>query len=174
MLTQCRGEIEPGRVGPLGDGIVAFVQDFVQDLEALIGQPDLVRIRVDEEPRDRAGPVNRNPTATLHPDIPGGLLDPGQERFDPRPEAGHDGPMLLATLPPTGPVRCRCGSEPDQGPAGAVVVVVVDVVEVLAGVVVLVDVVGGSVGGIVGGTVGGAVEGGTSEKGAGTFGPFST
>ena len=48
-------DVDPGRVGALGDGVAAFVQDFVEDLEPLVGEPDLVGVGVDEEPGDRSG-----------------------------------------------------------------------------------------------------------------------
>ena len=59
VLTERAGEVEPGRVGTLGDRIGAFVEDLVEDLEPLVGQPDLVGVRVDEEPGDRIGSVDR-------------------------------------------------------------------------------------------------------------------
>ena len=78
-------EVEPGRVGTLGDGIAAFVEDLVEDLEPLVGQPDLVGVGVDEQPGHRIGPVHRLLASPLHPDVASGLFDPGQERFNPRP-----------------------------------------------------------------------------------------
>ena len=59
VLAQRAVEVEPGRVGTLGDGVGAFVEDLVEDLEPLVGEPDLVGVGVDEQPGDRAGPVHR-------------------------------------------------------------------------------------------------------------------
>jgi len=44
--------VDPGGVGALGEGVGALVQDPVEDLEALVGQPDLVGVGVAEQPRD--------------------------------------------------------------------------------------------------------------------------
>ena len=82
-------EVDPGRVGALGDGIVAFVEDLVEDLQPLVGEADLVGVGVQQQPGDLVGPVLRPQAASLHPDVAGGLLHPGQERFDPRPQVGH-------------------------------------------------------------------------------------
>ena len=43
-------EVAPGRVRALGDRVVAFVQDFVEDLQPLVGQADFVRVGVGEQP----------------------------------------------------------------------------------------------------------------------------
>ena len=48
-------EVDPGRVGALGDGVVAFVEDLVEDLEPLVGQPDLVGVGIDEQPGGAGG-----------------------------------------------------------------------------------------------------------------------
>ena len=70
--------VDPGRVGALGDRVVAFVEDLVEDLEPLVGQPDLVGIGIDEEPGGAGRPVLRPEAAPLHPDVASRLLDPGQ------------------------------------------------------------------------------------------------
>ena len=62
-LAHLAGEVEPGRVGALGDGVGAFVEDLVEDLEPLVGQPDLVGVGVDEQPGDRIGSVDRHAAA---------------------------------------------------------------------------------------------------------------
>ena len=79
-------EIEPGRVRPLGDRVVALVQDLVQDLEPLVGQADLVGIGVDEEPPDLARVVGRGQGAVFASDVPSWLLHLGQERLEPGPQ----------------------------------------------------------------------------------------
>ena len=50
-LAQQRLEIAPRRVRAFGDGVVAFVEDLVEDLQPLVGQPDLVGVGVGEQPR---------------------------------------------------------------------------------------------------------------------------
>ena len=78
--------VQPGRVGAFGERIVAFVEDLVQDLEPLVGQADLVGVGIDEEPGGEVWPMLRPEAPPLHPDVPSGLLDPGQEGFHPWPE----------------------------------------------------------------------------------------
>jgi hypothetical protein len=39
-------EVGPGGVGALGDRVVALVEDLVEDLQALVGQADLVGVGV--------------------------------------------------------------------------------------------------------------------------------
>ena len=78
--------VQPGRVGAFGERIVAFVEDLVQDLEPLVGQADLVGVGIDEEPGGEIGPMLRPEAPPLHPDVPSGLLDLGQEGFHPWPE----------------------------------------------------------------------------------------
>ena len=88
-LAHRRLEVDPRRIGALGDGIVALVQDFVKDLKPLVGEADLVSVGIDQEEGGLAGPVFRRQGAPLHADVASGLLHLGQERFDPRPEVGH-------------------------------------------------------------------------------------
>ena len=89
VVAELSFQVDPRRVRPLGGGIVAFVQDLVEDLQALVGEPHLVRIGVHEEPGRVAGPVGRRRRPSFHSDVPSWFLDPGQERLDPRPQAGH-------------------------------------------------------------------------------------
>ncbi len=83
-------EVEPRRVRAFGDGIVALVQNFVEDLEPLVGEADLVGVGVSEQPRHCA-PVGQlvvpgGDGTVFTTDVSSRLLHPGQERFDPRPE----------------------------------------------------------------------------------------
>ena len=83
-------QVEPGRIRALGDRVVALVQDFVEDLEPLVGEADLVGVGVCEQPRHRA-PVGQlvvpgGGGTVFAADVTSRLLHPGQERFDPRPE----------------------------------------------------------------------------------------
>jgi hypothetical protein len=84
--AQLRGHVEPRRVGALGQGVVAFVEDLVQDLEPLVRQPDLVGVGIDEEPGGEVRTVLRLEAPPLHPDVATGLLDPGQEGLHPWPQ----------------------------------------------------------------------------------------
>ena len=95
---QRRLHVGPRRVGALGDGVVALVQDLVKDLEPLVGEADLVGVGVDQEESNPAHLVVRPLAASLHSDVASGLLHPGQERFDPRPQVRHL-PLSLAAGP---------------------------------------------------------------------------
>ena len=82
-------EVDPRRIRAFGYRVGSFVENLVEDLEALVREPDLVGVRIQEQPRDPLGPVLSDDRTPLHSDVAGGLLDPGKERFDPRPQAGH-------------------------------------------------------------------------------------
>ena len=85
------GHVEPGRVGAFGQGVVAFVQDLVQDLEPLVGQPDFVGVGIDEKPGGELRVMLRTEAPPLHPDVATGLLDPCQEGLHPWPQVRHVG-----------------------------------------------------------------------------------
>ena len=119
-----RVHVEPGRVGALGQGVVTFVEDLVEDLEALVGEPDLVRVGVHEEPGDCRRPMLRPDAPPLHPDVPSRLLDPGQEGLHPRPQFGHlpgvyrrgcPDPRSLPAFVPTGVNPCPLWASIDAG-----------------------------------------------------------
>ena len=82
-------EVGPGGVGPLGDRVRPLVEDLVEDLEPLVGQPDLVGVGIAEQPGHTAGAVFRRDRPQLAPDVAGRLLDLGQERLQLGPH-GHD------------------------------------------------------------------------------------
>ena len=96
-----RIEIGPGRVRALGDGIAPLVQDLVEDLQPLVGQADLVRVGVGEQPRHLPRGVAGRDGTVLATDVSSRFLHQAQERFDPRPEFGHD-PTSLASPTPDG------------------------------------------------------------------------
>ncbi len=83
-------QIGPGGIRALGERIGAFVQDFVEDLEPLVGQTDLVGIGVSEEPGHRVPVVELvvagSDGTVFAADVTSWFLHPGQKRFDPRPE----------------------------------------------------------------------------------------
>ncbi len=84
--AQERIEVAPRRVRAFGDGVVALVQDLVEDLQPLVGQADLVGVGVSEQPRHPVFVVPGGCGTVFAPDVSSRLLHPGQERFDPRPE----------------------------------------------------------------------------------------
>ena len=45
-------QVRPHRVGALGQGVGALVEDLVEDHDALVGQPDLVGVGVHQRPAD--------------------------------------------------------------------------------------------------------------------------
>ena len=61
--------VHPGRVRPLRHGIVALVEDLVEDLQPLVGEPDLVRVGVQEHPGHLARTVLRVLGPLLTPDV---------------------------------------------------------------------------------------------------------
>ena len=85
-----RLHVGPGRVGALGHRVVALVEELVEDLEPLVGEPDLVGVGIDQEKGRPAAPMAGRQAARLRPhlhtDVASGLLNPGQQRFDPRPQ----------------------------------------------------------------------------------------
>ncbi len=81
-----------GRIGALGHGVAPLVQDLVEDLQPLVGQPDLIGVGVDEQPGQRPGPVVEilGPFgAELTADVAGRLFDLVEEGLDLRPEGLH-------------------------------------------------------------------------------------
>ena len=61
LVPEQRLEVDPGRVGAFGRRVGAFIQDLVEDLEPLVGQPDLVGIGVNEKPGNLARAILRLP-----------------------------------------------------------------------------------------------------------------
>ena len=98
-----------------------LVQEFVEDLEPLVGQADLVAVRIDEQPRHRVRSVLHLLGAELTPDVAGRLRDLGEERLDLWPERLHVPihPRAHFALPRTS------GPSPGAQPGRVVVVVVV-------------------------------------------------
>ena len=86
VFAQQRLEIAPRCVRAFGDGVVAFVEDLVEDLQPLVGQPDLVGVGVGEQPRHPVFLVSGGCGTVFAPDVTSRLLHPRQERFEPRPE----------------------------------------------------------------------------------------
>ncbi len=84
-----RLEVDPRCVGALGEGVVALVQDLVEDLQTLVGQADLVGVGVDEQPPDVALAGLGTLRTVLQADVARRLLHMGQEGLERGPEGGH-------------------------------------------------------------------------------------
>jgi hypothetical protein len=74
--------VRPDRVGPLGQHALALVEHFVQDHDALVGQPDLVGVRVHQGPADVAGVPVLDGRVELAADVLDRLLHTRQDRFE--------------------------------------------------------------------------------------------
>ena len=81
--------VDPGCVGPLGQRVGTLVEDLVEDLQTLVGQPDLVGVRVDQEPGHPSGAMLGAHCPLLASDIAGRFGDIGQQALDLRPEGLH-------------------------------------------------------------------------------------
>lgn len=81
--------VHPGGIGTLGDGVGPLVQDFVEDLESLVGETDLIGVRIDQQPRQRCGAVLGRSGAELATDVARGLRHLGKQRFGAGPEGLH-------------------------------------------------------------------------------------
>ena len=110
LAAQDLFEVGPGGVGALGEGVVTLVEDLVEDLEALVGQADLVGVRVHQEPPDPLGARRRNLGAELAADVARRLLDRGEMGLEPSPDIDHGGPRVPDTLraPDIRPGGRRC------------------------------------------------------------------
>jgi hypothetical protein len=93
VLAHERLEIRPDRVCSLGQDAITFVQDLVEDLDALVGQADLVRIRIHERPPDSfvVGAPVLDGRVELAAHVLDRLLHPRQQRFQAREQRldGH-------------------------------------------------------------------------------------
>ena len=89
MAAHLRFEIKPRRVRALGHRVVSLVDDLVEDLQALVGQADLVGIGVDQQPGHFVGAVKGTLGAVLAPDVAGRFLHPGEQGFKPGPDGRH-------------------------------------------------------------------------------------
>ena len=69
VLAQQRLEIGPRRVGALGHRVGPLVEDLVEDLQALVGQADLVGVGVRQQPRHLVGTVVWGLCAVLAADV---------------------------------------------------------------------------------------------------------
>ncbi len=73
-----RFHVHPGRVGALGHGVVALVEDLVEDLQPLVGETYLVGVGVKEHPGHLARAVLGILRPLLTADVAGRLGHPEQ------------------------------------------------------------------------------------------------
>jgi hypothetical protein len=82
-------QVGPHRVGALGQDVGLFVEHLVQDLDALVRQPDLVRVRVHQRPADGRGVPVLDHRAEFAADVLDRLADPRQQRLQPAEHGLH-------------------------------------------------------------------------------------
>ena len=79
VLAHQRLEVRPDRVGALGEHVGLLVEHLVEDLHALVGQADLVRVRVHQRPPHGRGVPVLDDRAELAADVLDRLAHPGQQ-----------------------------------------------------------------------------------------------
>ena len=84
VRTHERLEIRPHGVRTLGERVVALVEDFVEDLHALVGHTHLVGVRVHERPVDGNGVPVLAHGVELAADVLDRLGHQGQQRLETR------------------------------------------------------------------------------------------
>src|SRR5690606_20707216 len=72
----------PDAVGALGEDAPALVEHLVEDHDALVGQPDLVRVRVHQCPADVALVPRLDGGVQLTADVLDGLLHMREQSFE--------------------------------------------------------------------------------------------
>jgi hypothetical protein len=98
-------EVGPDRVCPLGQHVGPLVEDLVEDLHALVGQPDLVGVRVHQRPPHRRGVPVLHHAAELAADVLDGLADPREQLLQAGPDRRDA--HRHATFPEVQPHRIR-------------------------------------------------------------------
>src|SRR6266545_4756829 len=81
--------VDDVRVHEFGRGHRAGVEDLVEDLQALVGEPDLVGVRIYEQPRRDVRGMLGDHGAVLAADVTRRLLHPGQEGLELGPDRRH-------------------------------------------------------------------------------------
>ena len=79
VLAHQRLEVRPDRVGPLGQHVGLLVEHLVEDLHALVGQADLVRVGIHQRPAHGRGVPVLDHRAQLAAHVLDRLADPGQQ-----------------------------------------------------------------------------------------------
>ncbi len=82
VLTHQRLQVRPHAVGALGEDALLLVEDLVEDHDALVGQTDLVRVRVHERPADVALVPRLDRGIELSADVLDGLLHMREQCFE--------------------------------------------------------------------------------------------
>ena len=83
-------KVGPRCVGPLSHRVWIFVENFVEDLKALIGQTDFVGVGVRQQPRHLLGGMARGTSSLLKADVASRFRYLGQEGLQLGPHIGHD------------------------------------------------------------------------------------
>ena len=81
--------VRPHRVGALGHDPVALVEHLVEDLHALVGQPDLVGVGVHQRPADRLALRRAVPLLERRVQLAADVLDRLRDRREQRLETGR-------------------------------------------------------------------------------------
>ena len=89
-----RLHVHPGGVGPFGHRVGALVEDLVEDLQPLVGEPDLVGVGVEQHPGHLARAVLGVLGPLLTPDVAGRLGHAEEQPFHLWPEGLHCPPTL--------------------------------------------------------------------------------
>ncbi|MGX1269953.1 hypothetical protein RKD18_003147 [Streptomyces phaeoluteigriseus] len=82
MLAHQGLQVRPHAVRALGEDALLLVEDLVQDHDALVGQPDLVRVRVHQRPADVAGLPGLDRGVELAADVLDRLLHVREQSFE--------------------------------------------------------------------------------------------
>ncbi len=88
VLAHERLEIGPHAVGALGKNVVALVEHLVEDLQALVRQPDLVGVRIHQRPAHRGAVPVLDGRVQLAADVLHRLAHQRQQRLELREDAG--------------------------------------------------------------------------------------
>ena len=78
--------VRPHRVGALSQDPVTFIEHLVEDGHALIGLANLVRVGVHQDPADISVLPILDDAVVLPTHVLDGLVDSGQQRFNPTEE----------------------------------------------------------------------------------------
>ncbi len=81
VLTQQLFQIRPDRVGALSQDVRLLVENLVKDLDALVGQADLVGVRIHQAPADDRVRPRLYLGVSFAAEIAHGLADPRKQRF---------------------------------------------------------------------------------------------
>ncbi|CAB4948545.1 unannotated protein [freshwater metagenome] len=83
-------EVGPRGIGPLGYRMRILVEDFVKNLQTLIGQTDFVGVGVRQQPCHLVGGMVRGTSSVLKADVASRFRHLGQEGLQLGPHIGHD------------------------------------------------------------------------------------